>query len=121
MAKIEVKKDIYWVGAVDWNVRTFHGHTYTTKRGTTYNAYLILDDKIVLVDNGKLIAYGPRDKMISAIAENKFLINTITSNYFTTRFKICQVPIFTFSLFVKSGSQTNLFPTTGIQLQTIFV
>ncbi len=50
MAKIEIKKDIFWVGAVDWNVRNFHGHTYTTKRGTTYNAYLIIDDKITLVD-----------------------------------------------------------------------
>ncbi|MDD5513402.1 MAG: flavodoxin domain-containing protein [Candidatus Omnitrophica bacterium] len=50
MAKLEIKKDIYWVGAVDWNVRTFHGHTYSTKRGTTYNAYLIIDDKITLVD-----------------------------------------------------------------------
>ena len=50
MKKIEVKNNIDWVGAVDWNVRNFHGHTYTTKRGTTYNAYLILDDKVTLVD-----------------------------------------------------------------------
>jgi len=46
----EIKKGIYWVGAVDWNVRNFHGHTYSTKRGTTYNSYLIVDDKIALVD-----------------------------------------------------------------------
>lgn len=50
MAKIEIKKGIYWVGAVDWNVRNFHGHTYTTKRGTTYNAYLIPDEQVTLVD-----------------------------------------------------------------------
>ena len=50
MKALEIKKDIYWVGAVDWNVRNFHGHTYNTKRGTTYNAYLIVDDKITLVD-----------------------------------------------------------------------
>jgi len=50
MNKIEIKKDIFWVGVVDWNLRTFHGHTYTTKRGSTYNAYLILDEKITLVD-----------------------------------------------------------------------
>ncbi len=55
MAGIEVKKDIFWVGAIDWNVRNFHGHTYTTKRGTTYNAYLILDDKVALIDT----VYGP--------------------------------------------------------------
>lgn len=50
MAYLKILPDIYSVGVVDWNVRTFHGHTYTTKRGTTYNAYLILDEKIVLVD-----------------------------------------------------------------------
>ena len=50
MKALEIKKDIYWVGAVDWNVRNFHGHTYNTKRGTTYNAYLIVDDKITLID-----------------------------------------------------------------------
>lgn len=50
MAKLEIKPGIYWVGAVDWNIRTFHGHTYSTKRGSTYNSYLILDDKITLVD-----------------------------------------------------------------------
>lgn len=50
MPSLKILPDIYSVGAVDWNMRTFHGHTYTTKRGTTYNAYLILDDKIALVD-----------------------------------------------------------------------
>jgi len=55
MRPVEIKKGIYWVGVVDWNVRTFHGHTYTTKRGTTYNAYLIIDDKVALVD----AVYGP--------------------------------------------------------------
>ncbi|MBM3245156.1 MAG: MBL fold metallo-hydrolase, partial [Candidatus Omnitrophica bacterium] len=50
MAREEIKKGIYWVGVVDWNIRTFHGHTYSTKRGTTYNAYLIIDEKVTLVD-----------------------------------------------------------------------
>jgi anaerobic nitric oxide reductase flavorubredoxin len=50
MNRVEIKKDIFWVGSVDWNIRSFHGHTYTTKRGTTYNAYLIIDEKVVLVD-----------------------------------------------------------------------
>lgn len=47
----EVKKDIYWVGAIDWNVRNFHG--YTTNRGSTYGAYLIIDEKITLIDTVK--------------------------------------------------------------------
>ncbi|MCK9594321.1 MAG: flavodoxin domain-containing protein [Candidatus Omnitrophica bacterium] len=54
----EIKKGIYWVGVVDWNVRNFHGHTYTTKRGTTYNSYLIVDDKIALIDT-VLPAFAP--------------------------------------------------------------
>jgi flavorubredoxin len=55
MGKLEIKKNIFWVGAVDWDIRSFHGHTYTTKRGTTYNAYLLVDEKIALVDT----VYGP--------------------------------------------------------------
>jgi flavorubredoxin len=42
---------VYWVGAVDWNIRDFHG--YSTYKGSTYNAYLIMDDKITLVDTVK--------------------------------------------------------------------
>lgn len=65
MEKIEIKKNIFWVGAVDWNVRSFHGHTYSTNRGTTYNAYLILDEKVALVDT----VYGPfAEEMIERIA-----------------------------------------------------
>jgi len=48
---VEVAKNLYWVGAIDWAVRDFHG--YLTARGTTYNAYLILDEKITLVDTVK--------------------------------------------------------------------
>lgn len=66
MNKIEIKKGIYWVGAVDWNVRSFHGHTYNTQHGTTYNAYLIIDDKIALVDT----VYGPfSSQLIERIKE----------------------------------------------------
>lgn len=50
MKPVSIGKDIYWVGAVDWNRRNFHGHTYSTPHGTTYNAYLILDEKVTLVD-----------------------------------------------------------------------
>ncbi len=47
---VELKEGVYWVGAVDWNIKHFHGHEYTTHRGTTYNSYLIVDEKIALVD-----------------------------------------------------------------------
>lgn len=55
MEKVELKKGIYWVGAIDWNVRDFHG--YSTPFGSTYNAYLILDEKNVLVDTVKAPFY----------------------------------------------------------------
>ena len=51
MSKITLAEGITWVGVVDWNIRDFHG--YETRRGTTYNAYLIEDEKIALIDTVK--------------------------------------------------------------------
>lgn len=51
MSTTELAKGIHWVGAVDWDVRDFHG--YSTYRGTTYNAFLIIDDKVTLFDTVK--------------------------------------------------------------------
>lgn len=51
MQAIKISENIYWVGAIDWSMRNFHG--YETGRGTTYNAYLILDDRITLIDTVK--------------------------------------------------------------------
>lgn len=51
MPPVEILKDIYWVGAIDWNIRDFHG--YSVNRGTTYNAFLLIDDKITLFDTVK--------------------------------------------------------------------
>ena len=51
MQPIELAKNVYWVGAIDWTIRDFHG--YSTYRGTTYNAYLIIDEKITLIDTVK--------------------------------------------------------------------
>jgi len=51
MVKTTLKNGVYWVGVVDWNIRDFHG--YITSRGSTYNAYLIQDEKTALVDTVK--------------------------------------------------------------------
>lgn len=51
MNAIKLTDNVYWVGAIDWKIRDFHG--YATDRGTTYNAYLILGDKITLIDTVK--------------------------------------------------------------------
>jgi flavorubredoxin len=48
---IQLKKGVYWVGAVDWDLRNFHG--YVTHRGTTYNAYVVKAEKVALVDTVK--------------------------------------------------------------------
>lgn len=50
MNPVLLKEDIYWVGAVDWDMRYFHGPVYSTHRGTTYNSFLIIDEKITLID-----------------------------------------------------------------------
>jgi flavorubredoxin len=64
MKPIEIKPKIFWVGGIDWNLRDFHG--YLTQRGSTYNAYLIVDEKIVLVDTVKHYLF---EEMLSRIKE----------------------------------------------------
>lgn len=66
MPPVKVLENIFWVGAVDWNIRHFHGFTYSTQRGTTYNAYLIIDKKIALVDT---VAHSFTNEMIEKIKE----------------------------------------------------
>lgn len=64
MSSIKILPGIYWVGAIDWNLR-FCG-SYSTPRGTTYNAYLIVDEKIALIDSVK---DGFEDEMLARIKE----------------------------------------------------
>lgn len=75
---IKLIDDVYWVGAVDWNIRDFHG--YSTERGTTYNAYLILADRVTLIDTVK----APfKQEMLARIASviNPGEISYIVSNH----------------------------------------
>lgn len=78
MKKLEIKPEIYWVGGIDWNLRDFHG--YSTDRGTTYNAYLIKDKKVVLVDTVKHYLF---DEMLARINEiiDPSKIDYIISNH----------------------------------------
>ncbi len=64
MPKVTLKDGISWVGVVDWNIRDFHG--YITYRGSTYNAYLIQDEKTALVDTVK---YNFCNELVSHIEE----------------------------------------------------
>jgi len=75
---VKVNENVYWVGAIDWGISEFHG--YSTPRGTTYNAYLVLADKITLIDTVK----APfMDEMLSRIASvvDPAKIDTIVSNH----------------------------------------
>jgi len=78
MKAVEIKPDIYWVGGIDWDIRNFHG--YSTRRGTTYNSYLILDKKITLVDTVKYYMF---DEMLSRIKDviDPSKIDYIISNH----------------------------------------
>ncbi len=78
MKAFEIKPDIYWVGGIDWNLRDFHG--YSTNRGSTYNSYLIVDEKIVLIDTVKHYMF---DEMISRISDivDPSKIDYIISNH----------------------------------------
>ncbi len=75
---VKVTDDVWWVGAIDWNIRDFHG--YRTPRGSTYNAYLIMADKITLIDTVK----APfREEMMARIADvvDPGRIDYIVSNH----------------------------------------
>ncbi len=67
MAKTILKDGVFWVGVVDWNLRDFHG--YITSRGTSYNAYLVQDEKTALVDTVKSPFAGELVANISEIVD----------------------------------------------------
>lgn len=73
MEAIKIRDQLYWVGAIDWHVRNFHG--YTTIRGTTYNSYLLIDEKIALFDTVK---QGFEEELLTRISK---VINPEAINY----------------------------------------
>lgn len=48
--KKNVKNNVYWIGYMDWDLHTFHGDDYTIHHGSSQNAYLIQEEKTVLMD-----------------------------------------------------------------------
>ncbi|MGA2226504.1 MAG: FprA family A-type flavoprotein [Syntrophobacteraceae bacterium] len=64
---VALKEGVFWVGAVDWNVREFHG--YSTSRGTTYNAYLVKAEKTALVDTVKAEFFPELMTQIKAVMD----------------------------------------------------
>ena len=78
MKAMKISEGVYWVGAVDWNLRNFHG--YETEKGSTYNAYLILDEKITLIDTVKAGFEGEMLARIASVVDPE-KIDVIISNH----------------------------------------
>ena len=78
MKAMKIAEGVYWVGAIDWNLRNFHG--YETEKGSTYNAYLILDEKITLID---AVKGGFEAEMLARISSviDPAKIDVIISNH----------------------------------------
>lgn len=74
-----IKPDIYWTGHVDWDLREFHG--YSTPQGSTYNAYLILDEQPTLIDTVKHCGFPEMLHRIEEVippAKIKYIISNHT-------------------------------------------
>lgn len=63
----EISEGVYWVGAIDWNGRDFHG--FTTPGGTTYNSYLVIGEKTALIDTVKAPFAGEMLRRIGQIID----------------------------------------------------
>ena len=77
---VQLAEGVYWVGVVDWALTHFHGHELSTHRGSSYNSYLIIDEKVVLVDT----VWSPfQDQLIDNIREviDPAKINIVVANH----------------------------------------
>lgn len=76
---IEIAPKVWWVGGLDWNERQFHG--YTTERGITYNAYLIMDEKVTLIDTAKATFTDEFVQRISQVVDPAKIDVVITNTW----------------------------------------
>jgi flavorubredoxin len=74
----QLREGIHWIGAVDWSARNFHG--YIMHRGTTYNSYLIVDDKVALIDFVKAPFAEEQVLRVSEVIDPK-KVNYIVANH----------------------------------------
>ncbi|MBB6401018.1 flavorubredoxin [Methanococcus maripaludis] len=88
-----LKKGVYWVGAIDWNIREFHG--YETKDGSSYNSYLIKDEKIVLIDTVKKYLfdefYGRIKKVVDPEKIDYIVVNHVEMDHSSSLEKIMEI------------------------------
>ncbi|OQY01513.1 MAG: MBL fold hydrolase [Desulfobacteraceae bacterium 4572_130] len=68
-----IKNNVTWVGKIDWELQRFHGYEYSTHCGSTYNSYLIKEEKVVLIDT----VWGPYSKEFVKNLANEIDLNKI--------------------------------------------
>jgi len=68
-----IKNNVHWVGKIDWELKRFHGDEYSTHRGSSYNSYLIKEDKTALIDT----VWGPYAKEFVANLAKETDLTTI--------------------------------------------
>ena len=78
MTAVEIAKNVYHVGVNDWNIEDFHG--YSTPLGTSYNAFLVVDEQVALIDTVK---HGFEDEILAKIASviDPKKIDLVVSNH----------------------------------------
>ncbi|MDF2949902.1 MAG: anaerobic nitric oxide reductase flavorubredoxin [Sedimentibacter sp.] len=69
----KITDKVTWVGKIDWELKYFHGNEYSTRKGSSYNSYLIQDEKTVLIDT----VWQPFDKEFVARLKNEIDLNKI--------------------------------------------
>lgn len=72
MAK-KINEFVTWVGKIDWELKKFHGDEFTTRKGSSYNSYLIKDEKNVLIDT----VWLPHDKEFVANLKKEIELSKI--------------------------------------------
>jgi flavorubredoxin len=79
MKAIRIKEGVYWVGGIDWGRKTIDG--ITTPRGTSYNAYLIIDERVTLIDTVRHTHFGEMFERIASVIDpakiDLFVCNSI--------------------------------------------
>jgi anaerobic nitric oxide reductase flavorubredoxin len=69
----KISEKVTWVGKIDWELKFFHGNEYSTKKGSSYNSYLIRDQKTVLIDT----VWQPFDKEFVSRLKQEVDLKTI--------------------------------------------
>ena len=124
MRPVELKKDIYWVGAVDFDIRNFH-HYSRSPEGSTYNAYLVCDEKNVLFDTVNAHEFETLVKHISEIIDPES-IDYIVCNHLEQDHsgalprivKLCK-PEKIFCSTMGYKSMTNIYNTEGWPIEVV--